>query len=298
MTWSLVRDLVPALALFAISFPAAAQGEVPAKQPAFDVASIKLEKDCGRTNSAITPGRFQIDCISTRALIRMAYGMVSGMTLAARSIDVVGGPAWLDSDAYSIAARTEAKGTTADVIGPMLRSLLEDRFQVKVHKEPRETPVYELKLAGAQPNLQPMKEGDCTPLDLTSLTLTPRKPGEALPNYCGGSHGTGSPSGMKLEFTGITMEELAGRMLTGYVDRPVVDKTGLTGRYNFEMVFMPERRLAPATLNGQGTGPIEAAPDTGPTIYDALAKLGLKLSAAKGAMEVIVVDRVERPSEN
>jgi uncharacterized protein (TIGR03435 family) len=103
---------------------------------------------------------------------------------------------------------------------------------------------------------------------------------------------------MTVEFFGNTMEEFAGRMLPNYLDRPVIDKTGLTGRFNFQLEFALQRPSAPVMLNGQSTTPPEIAPDAGPTIFEALAKIGLKLSPAKGALDVIVVDHVERPSEN
>lgn len=101
------------------------------------------------------------------------------MTISAHDISVVGGPSWLDTDLYNIAAKTDTRVTTANIMGPMLRSLLEDRFQLKVHKEPRETSVYELAVAGAKLNLQSIKDGDCTPIDLANLTLAPHRPGKS-----------------------------------------------------------------------------------------------------------------------
>jgi uncharacterized protein (TIGR03435 family) len=113
-------------ALLASVLFAGPQDRAPANRETFDVASIKLIQDCPRGNSAITPGRLQIDCISVRGLIRTAYGAVNGITISARDISVVGGPSWLDTDLYSIAAKTDTRVTTADIMGPMLRSLLED----------------------------------------------------------------------------------------------------------------------------------------------------------------------------
>ena len=189
MTCSLFCSFAPALGLLVTGLFAAPQDETSANRETFDVISIKPIEDCPRTNSAITPGRLQFDCVSVRGLIRTAYGAVNGMAFAARDIRVVGGPSWLDTDVYNIAAKTDTRVTTADIMGPMLRSLLEDRFQLKVHKEPRETSVYELAISGAKLNLQSIKDGDCTPIDLTNLTLAPHRSGETMPKYCGGSRG-------------------------------------------------------------------------------------------------------------
>jgi uncharacterized protein (TIGR03435 family) len=298
MTLSLFCSFAPAVALLATGLFAAPQDQTRANREAFDVVSIKPVEDCPRTNSAITPGRLQFDCVSVRGLIRTAYGAVNGMILAARDISVVGGPSWLDTDVYNIAAKTDTRATTAEIMGPMLRSLLEDRFQLKVHKEPRETSVYELAISGAKLNLQAIKDGDCTPIDLTNLTLSPRRPGEAMPKYCGGSRSKPNSTSMTVEFFGNTMEELAGRKLANYLDRPVVDKTGLTGRFNFQLEFVPQNQSGAVIINEQPTAVLETAPDAGPTIFQALAKLGLRLSPSKSALDVLVVDHVERPSEN
>jgi len=94
------------------------------------------------------------------------------------------------------------------------------------------------------------------------------------------------------------MEEFAGRMLSNYVDRPVVDKTGLTGRFDLHFEFAPPRPEVPVMLNGQMVT-LPPAEDSGPTIFTVLQKqLGLKLAPGKAPIDVIVVDSIERPSEN
>ncbi len=109
---------------------------------------------------------------------------------------------------------------------------------------------------------------------------------------------------MSADWDGVTMAELAGRMLPAYVDRPVVDRTGLTGRFNVHLEFVPPRPVGPIFLNGQempapAPGAEAPAEPSGPSIFTALQKqLGLKLSPGKDPLDVIVVDRVERPSEN
>ena len=106
---------------------------------------------------------------------------------------------------------------------------------------------------------------------------------------------------MSADWDEITMAEFAGRMLSSFVDRPVVDKTGREGRFNVHLEFVLPRATGVISLNGQempAPGAEAAAEPSGPTIFTALQKLGLKLSPGKSALDVLVVDHVERPSEN
>jgi uncharacterized protein (TIGR03435 family) len=157
-------------------------------------------------------------------------------------MQVLNGPSWIDTDRYYISAKPEAKASPAEMMGPMLQTLLEDRFSLKVHKEPRDTPVYELTVAEQNPKLRPSKDGDCIPIDLTNLSGARPKPGDPAPNYCGGGRVRMSGDVMSADWDGVTMAELAGRMLPSYVDRPVVDRTGLTERFNVHLEFVPPGR--------------------------------------------------------
>lgn len=281
------------------------QAQSTPQRAAFEVASIKPNKNCGAgaVLPRISPGGITLPCFSVRILIRMAYSAFSGADLNARLMQVLNGPSWIDTDRYDISAKPEAKATPAEM-APMLQTLLEDRFNLKVHKEPRDTPVYELTVAEQNPKLRPSKDGDCIPMDLTNLSGARPKPGDPAPKYCGGGRMRMSGDVMSADWDGVTMAELAGRMLPSYVDRPVVDKTGLTGRFNVHLEFVPPRPVGPILLNGQempapAPGAEAPAEPSGPSIFTALQKqLGLKLLPGKSPLEVIVVDRVERPSEN
>ncbi len=302
-----MRQLLRVLQVLVLFTLVAAQVQAQStpQRAAFEVASIKLNKNCGAgaVLPRISPGGITLPCLSVRILIRLAYSAFNGADLNARLMQVLNGPGWIDTDRYDISAKPEAKASAAEM-APMLQTLLEDRFNLKVHKEPRDTPVYELTVAEQNPKLRPSKDGDCIPIDLTNLSGARPKPGDPAPNYCGGGRARMSGDVMSADWVGITMAELAGRMLPAYVDRPVVDRTGLTGRFNVHLEFVPPRPVGPIFLNGQempapAPGAEAPAEPSGPSIFTALQKqLGLKLSPGKDPLDVIVVDRVERPSEN
>jgi uncharacterized protein (TIGR03435 family) len=184
--------------------------------------------------------------------------------------------------------------------------LLEDRFRVEVHTETRERAVYALTVIKQNSHLRPSKEGSCIPMDLSILQAPVGKPvgkpDEAAPRHCGGGslHGVGGVS--ILERYGVTLEEFAATTLSSYMDLPIIDRTGLTGLFDIHLEFAPPRGLLGMTLlNGQPAPDLSDTPEgqAGPSLFAALqAQLGLKLSPAKGPVDVIVVDRAERPSPN
>src|ERR1035441_369909 len=132
-------------------------------RPTFEVASVKPNPNCRPSpNVGPLPGRLEFACITLRELIKAAYGGFTGEKLNARFLDAVGGPAWLDTEWYQIAAKAEGKPSAAQMMGPMLQVLLEDRFQLKVHIESRQSPVFALTLAKGG-KLSPAKEGSCVP---------------------------------------------------------------------------------------------------------------------------------------
>jgi uncharacterized protein (TIGR03435 family) len=280
--------LLPILGLLAAGFAAQTQ-----PRPGFEVATLKRNTNCQiDPTRGPSPGRLDLVCLPIRAYIRVAYGVFTGNSINARRIEVLGGPAWLDSERYDLAAKAAGPAPPVEMMGPMLQMLLEERLQLKVHTEPRETAVYEMILPFGKPKFQPVKDGSCTPMDFAG----PAKPGDTT-KYCGA--GTQRPSGSgttAADWTAITMDELAGRMLPSLVDRPVVNRTGLKGRYDIHLEFGGSIRTG-EFLNGE---PVRVPPSdsTGPSIFTALQSLGLKLTPAKAPLDVIVIDRVERPSEH
>jgi uncharacterized protein (TIGR03435 family) len=283
----------------AICVVLASHAQTAPPRPAFDVASVKLNTTCnslgGPGPGSLTPGRFDMHCVTLRSLISMAYGAFSGGNLNSQRMEVVGGPHWLDSDRYDISAKAEG-GASAPQMAPMLQSLLEDRFQVKVHVGSQEGAVYALTVLKDNSKLQRTKEGSCVPMDLAHMLSAPAvKPGEPRPMTCGlgrteKSDGVTSIS----DWYGITMAEFIGRMLSPVLGRPVIDKTGLTGQYDIRLEFVLD---GPIPINGQPVPAPQA--DSGPSIFTALeTQLGLKLSATKAPVEVIFVDQAEKPSAN
>jgi bla regulator protein BlaR1 len=282
--------------LFAASYSLSAQ---PAARPSFEVASIKPSPaNCSpgpASNAGPSPGRLELPCATVRSLIRVAYGALKGEQFAARPMQVLGGPAWLDSDRYSISAKAEGRPSAAVMMGPMLQSLLEDRFQLKVHVEAKESPVYALTVAKATPKLTPAKEGACVPLDLNNRDQW----GIGGPTPCGFPRMSGRDGLTTLEVSGTTMEEFAGRLPIFPDPRPVVDRTGLTGRYDIRLSFVRELPGGVIQLNGVNQPAPPPADSAGPSIFTALQEqLGLKLSPDKAPVDVLVIDSVQKPLEN
>jgi uncharacterized protein (TIGR03435 family) len=140
-------------------------------------------------------------------------------------------------------------------------------------------------------------------MDLSNIQPpAPPKAGETMPNYCGMGRIRNRGPLMVADWYGVSMEELAGRMLSGTVNLPVVDQTGLKQRFDVHIEYVPERHISgPVTLNGVLTDSVVAAsdPTAGPSIFSALEKqLGLKLTPGKTALDVITVDHAERPTAN
>jgi uncharacterized protein (TIGR03435 family) len=204
-------------------------------------------------------------------------------------------PDWASSSHFDIQARASGSPTKDDM-RLMMQSLLADRFQMRVHHETREVSVFALVLVKpgqTGPALQPHPADDPT----CSKTLLPKSVSGAYPVACGASASI-APSiegDMATAGYNVTMESIANALggTANIVDRPVVDQTGLKGNYNFKVEFAPE----PSGPAQAGT----AAQDEpgGPSFAEALKKqLGLKVVLQKMPIDIVVIDHLERPSEN
>lgn len=261
-------------ALLAQNLPTA---QPNAKRPVFDAFEVATIKP---TPPDWTGGRF-IRMQSAHQLIARNHAL---KTLIAAAFDInpnviSGGPAWVDSDKYDIVG--EAPGDVRpnlDEQMAMLRSLLADRFKLTYHKEQKDQSFYALTVAKNGPKLMESKlTPDATPEGPPALAFV-----VALP-------------AMRLPARYATMGEFASLLQRSALDRPVVDKTGLSGRFDFDLEFTPDETL----FNGLFAG--VAIPDDAakPGLFTAIQQqLGLKLEAAKGPLEAIVIDHAERPSEN
>jgi uncharacterized protein (TIGR03435 family) len=274
------------IAVFLLANCAAAQ---PPARRSFDVASIKKNDTCASGGQRASPGRLDFSCVPVRALLVKAYGSLRGDAFHLGTIRVLGGPSWIDNERYDVSVKAEGRATLLEMEGPMLIGMLEDRFHLKAHTEPRDTPVYELRLMEGPSKLRPIQEGSCKPLDVEA----PPESGDPT-HYCGLGHSHQEGRAITQELYGVTMAELANRYLLIYAGEYVVDRTGLSGRFDMRLEF---QRSVPLRVNGVEASSGEVEPGA-PTIFTALHGFGLKLVSAKAPIDVVVVDEIQRPSEN
>jgi len=265
------QDKSPAPAVPAAAAQTSPAGSAGTADPAafsYEVVSIKPYKQSDAGMSMwwrTTPDGFSSQGFDLANLIRDAYDIVMDDQLT-------GLPPWANSDRYSVDAKMDEESAAAinklpsvqrgKVQGSMLQAVLADRFQLKLHTETRELPIYNLVLA---------KGG-------SKLTESPKDK-----NF-GYSTGAGKLSG-----NGIPLDSLAVS-LSGQVGRLIVNKTGLDGKYTIDLKWQPDPMAA-------GSSP--AGNDALPDLFTALEEqLGLKLEPAKGPVNVYIVDHAEKPSEN
>jgi uncharacterized protein (TIGR03435 family) len=264
-------------------------GQGPATAPAFEVASVKPNQTGGERSMLPTPTRFTAINVTLRQLIRAAYGR--------RAFDdpaISGGPNWLDTDHFDVIANTKGDLATlylGDGRGSpglayvMLRTLLADRFRLVVHTETRTLPVYALVNArqDGQPGEQLERSAvDCDVVlaEMAAAIRQGRPPVRRDPRGlapCAFAPGPGRLSG-----SSVTMAQFADTLASS-VNRPVIDRTGLKGNFTFDLKWAPEESAGPS-------GDL-------PSIFTAVQEqLGLKLQTTTAPVEVIVIDRVERPT--
>lgn len=277
----------------------------------FDVASIKPSTSGpGLTMIQLPPsGRANIVNATLRMVLRAAYRL--------QDYQIIGGPDWLNVDRFDIQAKPWADYQPASFetcIGDdcpptstqiMLQGLLADRFQLKTHRETRELPVYELTIAKSGFKLKevaaPPPRGPGAPLPPpppppppgtpppTSPSALPTPPPGIMMNFGNGF----SSSAVSFAALPATLSQVLGR--------PVIDKTGIKGYYDFRMVFsrqgIPNSGPAPPPPGGPAPG-LDAS-DPMPSIFTAIQEqLGLRLDSTKGPVEVLLIDSVSKPMEN
>jgi uncharacterized protein (TIGR03435 family) len=238
------------------------------KFDAFEVATIKpVDPDAkdGRYITMQGNNRFVEKAYTLKLLIAAAYD------LNPRTIS--GGPSWIESDHYDIVAVTPGEvRPTRDEQMSMLRNLLSERFKLTFHREPKVFSIYELEVSKSGSKL---KE-----------TATPNDPPTVGP-------GVVHPQRIVLPARNATTGELASLLQRAILDRPVVDKTGLSKRYDFDLEWAPDE-----TQFG-GDVPTASADAPASPLFSAIQQqLGLRLVATKGPINALVVDKAERPSAN
>lgn len=245
--------------------------------PNFEVATIKPNNSGATSMQGLTlRGRnFATRASSLADLIAFAYEL--------QLKQIVNAPEWYDKDRYDISAVPEQEGSPSpEQVRIMIRKLLADRFGLKFHREKREMSAYVLTVA---------KDG---------AKLKPTQIQGTLPGI-GMRPGTG---GLTLNIINASIPDFTGFLQILVLDRPVVDKTGLTGRYDFQCTFTPDDSQFGGhppqfpSPNKSDNGSTEAAA-AAPSLYDAFQQeLGLKLSAEKTGVDAVVIDHVEKPSAN
>jgi len=239
-------------------------------KPEFTVATIKPSRpDAPRGGYGFRGQDVTTTNVTVNWMIKLAYN------LHARQI--VGGPAWLDSAKYDTVGRPDTPGQPSrDQMKLMIQGLLADRFQLKFHIEKRELPVYAM----------------IVPKTGTKITVSAGDP-NAFPGIGFGQ----GPGVLSLVGRNTTLDGVANALQSNILDKPVVNQTGLTGRYDFLLKFTPDPSQA---ANFGGLAPGNAAdPDAPPDIFSAFQQqLGLKLESTKAFVDVIVIEKIERPSEN
>jgi len=300
--------LVALTSLIGVFPSTTALAQSAAAAPKFDVASVKPcdanslpgARSRGGGGSEFSPGRLNVPCQTVKDFVTIAYvlranGQRQGAD-ALKLLPVEGGPSWINSERYTIDAETDSNASDSVMRGPMLQAVLEDRFKLKLHRETREVPIYELTVAKSGFKLQPAKDGSCTPrIPREPGQPPPRSPGPGQPPLCGQGPMKRTGSSWSVDLRSMTLDEFA-KWLDFGLDRLVFDKTTVTGKYDFHLEFSADEST-PGFLLGGTEGGDTPDPMYG-SIFTMVQRLGLKLVPAKGPGNFLVIDSVERPSPN
>jgi uncharacterized protein (TIGR03435 family) len=284
----------------AIPLPTEAASQAP--QPGapgrltFAVASVKINRQGPRAGGAApmggtgappsVGGRFVRANIPIDVLIAQAYGPL-------QRFEIAGVPEWAAETRVDVEARADGNPTPADM-NQMLQALLADRFGLVVRRETREQPVYALVVAragGLGPRLNPHSDNSgCADPQTAQNNVRALDPNAPLPPPpCGAFRG--APGIGRLAGADVPLD-LLGRALSGQLGRMVVDRTGLAGTFDFVLEWTPLQQLP-------GVDPVAINNPDRPSIFTAIEEqLGLKLEAQTGPVNMLVVERVEMPTEN
>lgn len=269
MLWVVAIAATPGRALFAQDTSGTPKMMAADAKPQFEVATIKpsQSREAGGSLKVNPSGLVNLTNFPVTVLIQFSYNVPRRQ--------ISGGPSWLESERFDIVGKPDMEGApNMTQLRMMLLKLLADRLQLSLHHEKKELSVYALTVAKGGPKL-------------TEDTANPN----GLPNFLG----RGGPQGRNVQNS--TMAEFASDLQGRLADRPVVDQTGLgSKRYDFILKWTPD---SPALNGPTGAPPAAGNPDAPPDIFAAIQQqLGLKLESTKAQVDVIVIDHVEKPSEN
>ena len=249
-----------------IAAACAAQSPRPVFE-AFEVATIKpaLTPPAGRYIRMQSAHRFYAKNYTLKLLVGAAYNLTPNA--------ISGGPAWIETEPFDILAGTPGElRPNNDEQMAMLRKLLADRFQLTFHREPKQLPVYALTVGKAGSRLKESASDPDAQPDIVNVLF---------------------PDHVTLPARNATMAQFTSMLQRAVLDRTVLDQTGLTGRYDFDLEWTPDE------TQFAGNGPKATSESTRPDLFAAVQiQLGLRLEATKGPVQTIVIDKVEKPSEN
>jgi bla regulator protein blaR1 len=269
--------------------------------PKFEVVSVKpCTPSSGGISGDASPGRLTTECAPLvnedhLGLIQQAYvRFAGGHPNPVRVLAIEGGPAWIHSERFNIDAKAEGRPSLQMMEGPMMQAVLEDRFHLKIHREAREGQIYALTLPKGAAKLKPFQSGSCAAIP-SERPFPPLLPGQQFCKLV--------ITPRSLDAQGSSLTNVAG-LLSLVLDRPVIDRTGIADSFDIHVEFAPDPLGPRMSYFGSPMTPKDltapATPDdpTRPTIFQALEQVGVKLAPARGPIDVLVIDHVERPSEN
>jgi uncharacterized protein (TIGR03435 family) len=311
--------LASAVALLGIGSPLLVRAQSTRQK--FEVASIHtcgpkevvpLREGGGLGIIGPSPNRVTRECVTVMSLLQDAYVIFAdGQKRSPSSVQmppIERAPAWISSDLYTIDAKAEGSPGQPAMLGPMMQALLEDRFHLKLHRETRSGPALELTVAKGGSRLK-NNDGGCS-VDIPPAAA-PHDPatGRPVPGFSSGHvsppREPGVPCRLRLNLTngpnqlfvssGITIDGFCSYLshVTGHT---VIDQTGLTGKFDIRLEYSPDHTTPGPSAVYQSDRPADTQP--APSLFTAVEQLGLKLVPVKGSRQVIVIDRIEKPSRN
>ncbi len=263
-----------------------APGLLAAQAPSFAAASVKRHAagSPGASLRVLPNGDLMVTGVPLRVLVRDGF--------AVQDYQLVALPGWADAERFDIVAKAPA-GATAQQWQPMLQALLRERFALVTRRETRELPTYVVappRGGRLGPRLRPTPAATVEYCAAQQLPEGRRPPVDAAVGACGLGPSIGTVHGRDIPLTALW------RFVAQQAGRAIVDRTGLTGNYDFDLTWTPEKfaNLAtPAVVNGNTIDP------NGPSLFTALEEqLGLELAPQRGPVDVLVIERLERPTEN
>ena len=250
--------------------------------PRFEVASVKVNKSGERLMQlSMPPGRLIAVNVPLRQLIQFSYRL--------QDYQMVGGPDWQMTERFDINAKAETDASP-ETVSLMLQTLLADRFKLVIHREVRNMPIYALVIARDDKRLGPKLTASTVDCD---AVRSARTPAAQQPRTADGRPLCGMNITRGRTWSGGAPVSILLLWLSQTVQRTVIDRTGLDGNFDVDLTFAPEQAPRPP-------GDTQPAGDSnGPSLFTALQEqLGLKLEAGTGPVDVLVIDSVQKPTED